>query len=123
MNSSATLYIKAIIALISKQRLSLTKEKLTQLEIQRVLQANGFLFLREYLLDNHNIPDFFFEMYGVAIEVKIKGQRSAIYKQLKRYCEFDQVKAIILISGRSMGLPGIICGKPAYYINLTRAYL
>lgn len=104
---------------IKSHRFNLTDEKTTQAEIFPFIQYLGFE--KEYHLDSENIPDFFAD--GIAIEVKIKGQKAAIYRQLKRYSVFEEVHALILVSGRSMGLPGIINDKPCYYINLTRAYL
>jgi hypothetical protein len=104
---------------IKPLRLNITNEKKTQSQIFEAI--SHYSFVREYKLDEKNIPDFFYD--GIAVEVKIKGSKKNIYLQLKRYCEFDQVKAIILVTGRSMGLPSEINGKPCFYINLTRAYL
>ena len=111
--------IQMAIGRIKSLRLDLSNEKNTQRQLFDYMRPHGFV--REYKLDEKNIPDFFYD--GIAIEVKIKGSKKNIYLQLKRYCEFDQVKAIILITGRSMGLPSEIIGKPCFYINLTRAYL
>lgn len=104
---------------IKKTRADLTNEKKTQNQIFEEIKYFGFV--REYKLDAHNIPDFFYD--GIAIEVKIKGSKMAIYKQCERYCRFDQVKALILCTNKSMGFPEEINGKPCYYINLGKAWL
>jgi len=111
--------MQMVVNQIKGLRTSLSNEKIAQSKIFEAIECFGFV--REYRLDDHNIPDFFYD--ALAIEVKIKGQRTAIYKQMQRYCGFGQVQAIILITARSMGLPKEISGKPCFYINLTRAYL
>jgi len=111
--------LKKLMASMKNRRVPISNEKRTQQKIAEVIQPLGFI--KEYQLDEKNIPDFFAE--GIAVEIKIKGQRVAIYRQMKRYCQFSNVIVIVLITGRSMGLPEEISGKPCYYINLTRAFL
>lgn len=115
--------ISAVLGAISTKRLPLSDEKSLQLEIAQCLQAAGLTFLKEHPLDEHNRPDFLFTSAGVAIEVKIKGSARDILSQCVRYASFDQVKAVLLITNRSMGFPKEINGKPAYYFKLGRAWL
>jgi hypothetical protein len=77
--------------------------------------------MKEFPLDKHNIPDFF--MDGIAVEVKIKGSKKNIYRQLERYAGFDLVKEIILVTNRTLGLPEKINGKPCYMFKLGTAWL
>lgn len=112
-----------IISLISKQKFDLTKEKITQAQVQQVLDMSGLLFVREYHLDKINIPDFFHDTCGIAIEVKIKGSKIAIYKQCERYCNFEAVKVLILCTNKAVGFPKEINGKPCYLINIGKAWL
>lgn len=102
-----------VIKILSSTRFPLEKEKETQ--------AAGIVFNREYKLDPVNIPDFFID--GTAIEVKIKGNARQIYRQCERYCQFDDVKNLILVTNRSMGFPKEINGKPCYFVNLGKAWL
>lgn len=111
--------VQQLYQVLKNVRFPVSDEKLTQQKIAVLICPLGFE--REYRLDEKNIPDFFAE--GVAVEVKIKGQRTAIYKQLQRYAKFEQVKILVLISGRAMGLPADVDGKPVYYINLSKAFL
>jgi hypothetical protein len=60
---------------------------------------------------------------GIAVECKLRGQRKAIYKQLRRYAHHNDVNEIVLITNTSMGLPQRIEGKPAYYASLGIAWL
>jgi hypothetical protein len=112
-----------IISLIKKLRLDVVKEKETQAQIERALADAGHEFCREYRLDNKNIPDFFFHENGIAMEVKLKGQIVAIYKQCQRYAQFDQVKHIILVSNKRMGFPAEINGKSCYFVQIGKAWL
>ncbi len=115
--------ITTVLSALKGFRADMNNEKNTQQQLHQVLTAKGFDFVREYYLDKNNIPDLFNAAAGIAIEVKIKGQKSAIFKQLLRYSRFEQVKILVLCSNKSLGLPTLINGKPAYYIHLGKAYL
>ncbi len=113
--------IHEIIKLLYSHRFPLVKEKDTQESIEQKFLDNNIKYNREYRLDADNIPDFFID--GVAIEIKIKGNAKKIYKQCERYCQFEQVKYLILVTNRSMGFPKEINNKPCYFINLGKAWL
>ncbi len=113
--------VNEIVEILSKHRFVLDNEKEAQYQIGLVMHGNDINTEREYRLDKKNIPDFFID--GLAIEVKIKGNAKSIYKQCERYCKFDQVKELLLITNRSMGFPKEINGKPCYYLNLGKAWL
>lgn len=113
--------VEQIISILSSHRFPLEKEKETQAEIEKKFIQNGIKFSREHHLDPDNIPDFFID--GIAIEVKIKGNARSIYRQCERYCQFNGVKVFILVTGRSMGFPPAINGKPCYVVNLGKAWL
>lgn len=113
--------ISKIISTISKARLPVQNEKELQLAIEKLLDENKIVFDREFRLDEKSIPDFFID--GIAIEIKIKGNAKKIYKQCERYCSFDKVKSLILVTNRSMGFPEEINGKSCYVIKLGMAWL
>jgi hypothetical protein len=102
-------------------RFPLEREKDTQAAIALKFKEQNIDVQKEYYLDSKNIPDFFID--GIAIEIKIKGNAMKIYKQCERYCQFDEVKQLILATNRSMGFPSQINGKPCYFINLGKAWL
>jgi hypothetical protein len=110
-----------IIRLVSSARMPLHNEKELQKYIGNVFFKQEISFEREYKLDDDNIPDFFID--GIAIEVKIKGSKRAIYKQCERYCKFETVKTLILVTNRSMGFPKQINGKDCYVVLLGKAWL
>lgn len=113
--------INTILKTLYSHRFPLVVEKETQAAIEVKFAENGVPYSREHRLDEKNIPDFFVD--GIAIEVKIKGNAKQIYKQCERYCKFDEVKKLILVTNRSMGFPKEIHGKDCYFINLGKAWL
>jgi len=110
-----------IIKLLSTKRFIITDEKELQKSIEDVFKASGAQYKREFILDQKNRPDFFID--GIAIEIKIKGNAKKIYKQCERYCQFNNVKSLLLITNRSMGFPEQINGKDCYIMNLGKSWL
>jgi hypothetical protein len=100
-----------------------TNEKIVQQQVKIKLTELGIDFSREYRLDAENIPDFFFTKTGLCVEVKIKGTKKSIYKQLERYTRFDQVQAVLLLTNKSMTLPLAINQKPSYILKMGMAWL
>lgn len=113
--------VSEIISILKSKRLPLTTEKELQVEIEKLFIENNLSFEREYRLDNKNIVDFFIE--GVAVEIKIKGTAKNIYKQCERYCEFEQVKTMLLVTSKTMGFLEQINDKDCYYFSLSRNWL
>lgn len=111
-----------IVRILSRHRFrGLHDEKSLQSEIAQVLTPVGLK--REFRFDEKSIVDFFLEEEGIAIEVKITGSRRKIFAQLERYASFEQVRTIILVTNRAMGLPEFIKNKPRYVVNLSKAWL
>ncbi|MDQ7981885.1 hypothetical protein QYH69_32195 [Paraburkholderia sp. SARCC-3016] len=107
--------------IIERHRLPLNDEKVTQAAIANALGLAGMKFEREVRLSDEDIVDF---MIGrVAVEVKIKGAKAAIYRQLERYAEHERVASILLVTSRSMHLPALINGKPTLVASLSRGWL
>lgn len=114
--------IHQVVPLLKTKRFSLQNEKQLQQEIDVLFLRNLTIeFFREYRLDDNNIIDFLVGQLG--IEVKINAQRRAIYKQCERYCEFDQIKQLLLVTNRSMGFPEQINGKDCFVFNLSKSWL
>lgn len=108
-------------AIIERHRLPLSDEKVTQTAIANAFEFAGVLFEREVRLSEADIVDFM--VGGVAVEVKIKGAKAAIYRQLERYVEHDCVTSILLVTSRSMHLPSTINGKPTLVASLSRGWM
>ncbi len=113
--------LENITRLLNSKRLNLNSEKELQKEIEDLFVKNGISYQREYRFDSNNIVDFFID--GVAVEVKIKGAKKAIYRQCERYCNFDDTKALLLVTSTSMGFPKQINNKDCYYYSLSRNWL
>lgn len=113
--------IRCIFECIQRRRLNLNTEALLQEGLEEAFKADGIIYTREVRLSSYDRPDF---MCGdIAIEAKVKGSAKSIYKQCERYCQHDRVRALILVTNRSMGFPRDINGKPCYLINLGRSWL
>lgn len=118
-----------IIDLLNRGRFPLADEKVLQAEMASAFTDAGVLFKREVTLAPGDIVDFLVidmqevRLSGIAIEVKIKGSRRNIFKQLQRYCAHPTVREIILATTVVMGLPETINGKPATVVNLGRGWL
>jgi hypothetical protein len=122
LNSSCeTIDINSLYLLLSSCRFQLADEKRLQGEIEGLLLAKCIPFEREYHLSKAACIDFMVD--GIGVEVKTKGSARNIFRQCEKYCAFQAVTQFILLTNRSMGLPESIMGKPAYLINLGRAWL
>jgi len=115
--------IAELCSLLTKYRFDLSDEKSLQSEMEDVFIAEDIDHKREYRLSNKDIVDFML-CDSIAVECKLKGhQKKAIYRQLCRYAEHNEVKELVLVSNISMGLPQSINEKPLYYINLTNSWM
>jgi hypothetical protein len=107
---------RALVRFIESRRWPLSDEKRLQEAVADELTANGYEFEREVPIARGDIIDF---MVGnVGIELKIKGQRRAIYRQCERYCLHDRVQGLVLGSVVAMGVPAFVNGKPLFVAHL-----
>jgi hypothetical protein len=117
--------LNEILSKLSSEKFSLENEKLTQREINAKLTEWGINFKSEYDLDEKNCIDFYFPDFKAGIEVKIGGNhtKNNIYRQVKRYCNFDDISTIIVFTNKSMGLPPTINNKKTHILSLGKAWL
>ena len=114
--------IQTLIGLIRSARIDLSTEKRAQADVEQILTQAGIEFDREFPLTESDIIDFMVEDIG--IELKLKGARKKeVYRQLCRYAGHPRVGGLLLASNLSMGLPGQIEGKDAYFVRLGEAWL
>lgn len=106
---------------LRRQRFSTIQEKQTQADIEQFLISQGIHFEREKRLSEKDIPDFMLD--GIVLEVKTRCSRKAIYRQLERYAQHEEVQGLMLLTGTSMGLPPDINGKPAMVVSLGEGWL
>ncbi|WP_297105197.1 hypothetical protein [uncultured Devosia sp.] len=110
-----------IARLLRSVRLSVAVESEAQAEIADALKRAGLPAVREVILDAQNRIDLM--VADIGIEVKVKGDRRAIYRQLRRYCEFPQLAELVLVTGRAMSLPAEINGRAIHLVSMGRAWL
>lgn len=116
--------IQQILSTIKTHRFDLQNEKVLQTQISKVLTDAGIKHDREHHLSVKDIIDIYFpDGSRIGIEIKITGNAKSIYKQLERYCKHEEISQIILVTNKTIGLPKTINDKPAYIINLGKAWL
>lgn len=111
----------SLVNVLASTRFPAGPEKELQEAIGVALTNAGIAFEREVRLNDTDIIDFL--VSGVGIEVKIKGARRGIYRQLQRYAHSEAVHSLVLLSSVAMGLPPTIEGKPVTIVSLGRAWL
>lgn len=111
-----------IAILIERTRLLIDDEKAVQAAISERLTAAGVDHEREVRLSPRDVIDFVC-VGRVGIEVKIKGGRRAILRQVERYAASDQLVAIVVVTAVAIGLPLEIAGKPISVVSIGRAWL
>jgi predicted SpoU family rRNA methylase len=114
--------LQEFVTLMRRSPLVLKDEKSVQEGIETLLNSYGFDFKREVRLSGKDIVDFMLAG-GIAVEVKLGGRPMPIYKQCERYCEHEQVKALVLMTSKTMGFPPEVKGKPCYYVSLSTGWL
>lgn len=109
-----------LLQLLRSKRFDLHNEKILQGQMEEALKAKGITFQREVTLSPGNIIDFMSGHTG--IEVKIAGSPKAIYKQLERYAQHEEVGEIILVTNKALALKEVN-HKPVHIVNLGLAWL
>lgn len=115
-----------VINLLQHYRFSLQTEKELQTQIYLILKSNStfpFSIEKEYKLSKKSTIDFYFPEGGIGMEIKIKGSSTTIYKQCVKYCECSELRSLILVTNKAMGLPEKINNKSCYLVNLGKAWL
>lgn len=118
--SSLDTSVKALAHLINRKLHTTQSEELLQSSVERQLEEAGANFLREKLLSSRDRVDFFFPNSGVALELKLKKgwSKMDVFRQIERYAEHEEVKALVLLTNIQMTLPTAILSKPAFVISL-----
>jgi hypothetical protein len=110
-----------IVHILTSHRLPLSDEKQLQIEIAVAFASAGLAAEREVRLAPGDIVDF---MVGdIAVEVKIKGSKRDIFRQVERYCEHNAVRELVLATNVPMALPPMVCGKPTSVALLGLGWL
>ena len=115
MNDSSTLNVLADI--LSGFSFAITCEEDLQVGVGRALERAGVVAERERKLGRDRV-DFFVD--GIAVEVKIEGSLSAVTRQLHRYSEHPDVKAVLLVTTKMQHdrMPETMSGKPVRVVRV-----
>ncbi len=113
---------EALVDFIETLRVPLTNERAAQTALADALNAAPEE--REVWLAEKDRIDFLLE-HGLGIEMKLRRRWSkpGVLRQLKRYAEHPDVKALILVTGMSTGMPATLNGKPVYVASLSRGWM
>lgn len=126
-----TPHMHQVLAALAGKRFPLEDEKQTQAAIDTVLRErfHGDFVLREFPLierkskASRGIIDFLVFPGGTGIEVKLKGGRRDIARQVSGYAVDPMLAGIVLATAKPIALPATIGGKPVAVFDLGRAWL
>ncbi|MFG0772832.1 SNF2-related protein [Vibrio plantisponsor] len=112
--------INNLLSVLQTGSFSVMDEKVTQSQIESLLNDNNITFEREKRFPS-GIVDFFLSQTGIALEVKANKQwgKMDVFRQCERYCQEPEVKGLVLATARIQGLPKEISGKPAKVFQLS----
>ena len=114
--------VNDLVRQLRRQRFRVGQEAWLQMDIEAALKALAVEYEREARLSNADRIDFLVAG-GIGIEAKTRCAPRQIFRQLERYATHDAITSLILITGTATGLPGIINGRPLFYISTGRAAL
>lgn len=106
---------------LSSIKIPHASESEMQQTIEKALTQGGYQFSREHRLSDKDVIDFLVD--GVGIECKVKGQPMAIHRQAERYLRHDEVEAIIIVTAKHMGTPGLYNEKPIEIVKVGKSWL
>jgi hypothetical protein len=112
---------QAVIAILRQYRFPLSSEKACQAAIAEGFDEQGIKYSREHQLSPSGIPDFL--VGTTAVEVKLQGSKASIFRQCRRYCEYEGVDNLILVSNIAMGLPATVAGRGLWLHSLGTGWL
>lgn len=110
-----------LLRLLKTYRYPIGSEAGLQLGLARVLTDHDIDFIREHNLGaEYGRIDFYLPGDKCGIELKIKGSRSEVLRQLHRYAQSPDISSLILITGRARlaFAPITICEKPVLAASL-----
>ena len=106
---------ESIVGLILQYRYVIGNEVEFQEGLARVFDLNSMLYIREHDLGAaFGRIDFFLPGACIGIELKVKGNPTAVLRQLHRYALSPKIGSLILVTGRARlaAAPPALNGKP-----------
>jgi hypothetical protein len=91
--------LQRIVTVLPTYAYSFGDEKRFHDGLATALFEDGIIFTREHVAGPQDRFDFLCEG-GVVIEAKIKGSLSEALRQVDRYCQRDDVSAVVIVTTR-----------------------
>lgn len=116
------LMARRIVAACERSRINVSTEGAAHIALSKALRAQGMEVQDEVALSEKDRIDLLIGTVGV--EVKIKGQRREIFRQLERYAASERIEALVLVT--SAPWPASIReigGKPFFNASLSVGWL
>lgn len=113
---------KAVAGFIRTGAYRMAQESLLQEDLEKHFRAGCIPYEREFKFSTTERVDFFVDGH-IAVELKIKGSRRGILRQMQRYADVERVDSLILMTSAAMGMPATLSGKPVYVVQLGRMAL
>lgn len=91
-----------------------------QLQVAQALDQAGVRYTREKSLSRRDRPDFMLAG-GLALELKTQTDQKSLLRQLLRYAEHAEVRAMVVgtTTHRGLRLPPLVGGKPLRTVHLV----
>lgn len=116
--------LERVACAIASRRFRFAHERELQEGVARALSDEAIPFRREARLGDAGCIDFLCDQ-GVGLEVKIGGPLAAVTRQLHRYANANEVRALVLVTSRLTldRLPTSMMGKPLRVVHLLGSAL
>lgn len=103
---------------LRRYRFRCSTELALHVDVGKALALEHYVSQAEFCLGSHDRIDFWLPELAIGVECKIDGGPSAVWEQLARYSQHDQVQALILLSRRrAHAIPGdSINNKPFRFV-------
>lgn len=115
--------VQRLSVLLSRYRLPHNSEAELHACLAQLFAREGIAFTHEAKLSVRDRVDFYLPDGGVAVECKVKVNRSDLLRQMQRYATYGWVEAVVLISRSGTDLPETLAGKPVFSLSLWSAEL
>lgn len=113
---------RRVVAICESTTIDVSTEKTAHRSLAEALRRHGLEVTCEVSLTRKERIDI---MVGsVGVEVKVKGSRREIYRQLERYAACPEVSVLVLATGAAwLKRLDSVGGKPLLLCSLTRGWL
>lgn len=110
--------IQQIEKTLRSYQFNITTEEELQTAVEGILRVHQIEFRREYQLSEKDRIDFL--IGNIGLEIKIGFSYADVVRQLHRYAQSDEIKALVLFTSKlSHTMPKELSGKILCTINIS----